>query len=91
MIDLKRLADDRGLRRSLDPTAEIDRSRESRPWLCRIPCRFGWIGVHGETVLSAFCPRPRIWPKLLAIPEVKIRQRGDRELTVVFPPTGSTR
>jgi hypothetical protein len=85
MIDLKQLADDRGFRTSLDPTSTIDRSRESRPWFIRIPCRFGWIGVHSASLLSAYYPHRRLWPKLLAIPGATIRQRGDRELTIVFP------
>jgi hypothetical protein len=84
MIDLKESAG-RRYRIVLDPSAEIDGSREERLWFYRIPCKAGFIGVHGENTLMAYCYRLRRLPGLLAIPGDRVRQRGDKEVNVVFP------
>jgi hypothetical protein len=70
----------------LDETAEIESSRAERQWLVRIPAKHGWIGVHSDTELTAYCTARRLFPSLLAVPSTRQRQRGDRELAVSFDP-----
>jgi hypothetical protein len=85
MIDLKALAEGK-FRITLDESAEVDPSREERPWYYRIPCKFGHIGLWTKTELSA-CAVGRVMPgKLMAIPGVRVVQRGDHEVQVAFPP-----
>jgi len=62
------------------------------------PGRYGQIewhcdGVHchscplpGQLALAVFTNRPRLFPKLWAIPGVKRHQTGDTEMRAVFPP-----
>ena len=57
-----------------------------RPWLYRLPARYGHVGVHGSDALMAHCHAARVIPRLLAIEGVVVRQRGDVEVNVAFPP-----
>jgi hypothetical protein len=85
MINLRQLAGDR-FRVALDPSAERDDTRAERPWYQRAPGRYGFIGVHGPDTLMAYCHAPRLFPKLVAIPDSRVRQRGDHEIAVAFAP-----
>jgi hypothetical protein len=85
VIDLHALASERNLKATLDPSAEGE-PRSDRPWLWRIPCKYGWIGVHGPATLLAHCNAKFVIPRLLAIPGVVARQRGDREVNATVPP-----
>lgn len=71
---------------TLDESATIDRRRSHRPWYYRIPCKYGHSYVHGTETLGAFTDRPRVVSRLVAIPGVRIHQRGDCEASVTFPP-----
>ncbi len=84
MIDLKAFAGQK-YRVTLDESADLDGSREERLWCYRIPCKYGFIGVHGPPKLMAFCKATRLFTALLALPGVESRQRGDKELNVTFP------
>jgi hypothetical protein len=86
MIDLKQLANDRGLRTTLDESATIDPARSSRPWYWRVPCRYGFVSIHGPATLAAWTGNPKIVGKLVSIPGVRIHQRGDTEARVLFGP-----
>jgi hypothetical protein len=85
VIDLRTLAGNR-FRITLDPSAEADPARRSRPWYYRVPAKYGHIGVHGPDALVAYCDRPRLFPALLAIPGARVRQRGDQEIAVLLAP-----
>jgi hypothetical protein len=85
MIDLKALAFDGRYQIDLDPSADQE-PRSEWPWLWRIPCRHGFIGVHSADRLLAHCHSSRIAPRLLAVPDVIAKQVGDREVNCVFPP-----
>ena len=54
-----------------------------RPWLARIACRHGYVGVHGGDRLYAFTDRARIGARLRALPFIE-RAQGDTETRVVF-------
>jgi hypothetical protein len=84
MFDLKAFAGDR-YRVALDPSAEDD-PRSERLWLYRIPCRYGFISVHGEDTLAASTDRRGLIRRLVALEGVRVHQRGDREARVLFPP-----
>ncbi len=83
MIDIKALAYDRSLRCGLDPWAR-SQPRSEHCWLRRIPCKYGWVGVHGRNELAAFCGSRRVGGRLLTIRGVRLHQDGDHELSVVF-------
>jgi hypothetical protein len=85
MIDFEALARERGYRTGLDPSAQGEPLAE-RPWHVRIPCRAGFVSVHGLETLAAYCDRPRRYPALLAIDAVRVHQRGDREIRSLFGP-----
>jgi hypothetical protein len=86
MIDLKKQYG-RKFRITLDESFEIgDRSNEEKLWNLRIPGKYGHIGVWGENTLSAHSGSSRVVKKLIEIPGVTIKQRGDNEVTIVFPP-----
>ncbi len=85
MIDLKKFAGVR-YRMTLDESAELDTAHESRTWYYRIPCKYGFIAVHGPETLSASTSRRIMAGRLAALPGVKVRQRGDSEVTITFPP-----
>jgi hypothetical protein len=85
VVDLRALAG-RRYRVSLDESAELDGSEAERPWHLRIPCRYGHVYVHGRETLGAYTDRPGVIPRLLAVPGVRVHQRGDTEVTVTFPP-----
>jgi hypothetical protein len=86
MIDLARLCGDT-YRITRDEAAD-DRpqTRAERPWMLRIPCKYGHIYVHAKDALGASAAGRLITGKLAAIPGVRVHQRGDSEITVVFPP-----
>ena len=54
-----------------------------RPWLARIACHGGHVGVQGGDRLHAFTDRPRIGAQLRALPFPE-RAQGDAEVRVVF-------
>ncbi len=54
-----------------------------RPWLARIACRYGHVGVQGGERLYAFTDRPVIGRRLRGLPFVE-RAQGDAEVRVVF-------
>lgn len=85
MINLREIAEERGYRITPDESAEIDPSRAERPWYYQIPCARGHIWVWGKDMLAAYCDRPRLFPKLWAIPGVQRYQTGDEEINVKFP------
>jgi hypothetical protein len=84
MFDLKAFAGDR-YRIALDPSAEDD-PRSERLWLYRVPCRYGFISLHGEGMLAAWTGNRGIIARLIALDGVRVHQRGDREVRVLFPP-----
>jgi hypothetical protein len=87
-LDLKVIAADR-YRLDLDESASLpstDPTAETKAWCRRIPCRYGFIGVHSDRELLAYCNARRLFKALLAIPTTRERQRGDNELTVSFDP-----
>jgi hypothetical protein len=71
---------------TLDPSASQDTSTEERAWHYRIPCRYGFISVHGPETLAAWTGGGRMIARLIAIPGVRVHQRGDREVRVLFGP-----
>jgi hypothetical protein len=84
-IDLRTLATELGLR-CIFPEWAKGEPREDRLCLWQIPCKHGHISIHGLDSLAAYCDRPRIFAGLLAVPGVRVHQRGDSELTVTFAP-----
>jgi hypothetical protein len=71
----------------LDPSVyNPGQSPEDRAWYTRIPCKYGFIGIHSETGLMAYCSTSRLFGPLLAIRGVQVKQRSDRDANVVFPP-----
>ena len=54
-----------------------------RPWLARIACKYGHVGVQGGDRLHAFTDRPRLGAQLRALPFIE-RAQGDVEVRVVF-------
>ena len=54
-----------------------------RPWLARIACKNGHVGVQGGDRLHAFTDRPRLGAQLRALPFIE-RAQGDVEVRVVF-------
>lgn len=83
-IDLRALAGDK-FKTVLDESG-ADVPRPERAWHVRIPCRFGFIGVHGPGALLAHCHTARVIPRLLAIEGLAATQRGDGEVNATFPP-----
>jgi hypothetical protein len=83
MIDLATIARDHGYRVELDESA-ADSPRSERPWLYRVPCKFGFISVHGPETLAAFARGRLIAGKLARVPGVRVHQRGDGEIRVLF-------
>lgn len=72
---------------TLDPAAAIKgQTTADRLWLPQIPCKFGPIIVAGPKPLSAYAEGRLITGKLAALPGVRVHQRGDSEVSVVFPP-----
>ena len=57
--------------------------RDDWPWLARILCHHGHVGVHGGERLYAFTDHPRIGAQLRALPFIE-RAQGDAEVRVVF-------
>ena len=85
MINLRDLTDHR-YRITLDESANRTPPRSARLWHYRIPCRYGHISVHGERSLAAFTNHRKVGTRPASLPGVKVHQRGDREMTVVFSP-----
>lgn len=87
MIDLKSQYG-HAYRISREETAKVaGQTREDRMWLYRIPCKYGHIFVHGVDRLGAYCGRVGVIKRLVALDGVTIHQRGDREVSVTFPPS----
>jgi hypothetical protein len=59
---------------------------EERLWLWTIPGKRGHIFLWGRDELAATTDAPSRRRALLALPGVRVRQRGDREVTVSFNP-----
>lgn len=51
-----------------------------------IPGRYGRIEWHDETALAVYCPRPRMFAPLWAIPNLSRHQVGSTEARGLFPP-----
>jgi hypothetical protein len=85
MIDLKAIAGAK-YRVRLDESATADPTRAERMWLYQIPCKYGFISVHSSDTLAAWTGSSGIIARLVAIPGVKVKQRGDREVRVLFDP-----
>jgi hypothetical protein len=85
MIDLKAFVGDR-YRITPDESATVDTDRETRLWCYRIPCKCGFGSVWGENTLAAYTDRPKLIARLIAVPGVTVRQRGDTEVRVILPP-----
>jgi hypothetical protein len=86
MVNLKEIYG-KTYRITLDESASIDgQTHEERLWLYQIPCKFGHIFVQGENTLGAYCNRIKVIPRLIALPGVRVKQRGDREVNVAFDP-----
>jgi hypothetical protein len=85
VIDLKARFGDR-YKIVLDESASVDTDRETRLWCYRIPCRYGFISVWGEDTLAGYTDRARMISRLIAVPGVTVRRRGDTECRVIFPP-----
>jgi hypothetical protein len=88
--DLKSAADAGGFRTVLDPTSRIEPSKKERAWLVRIPAHFGWISVHSENELLAYCRTNRLLARFRQIPGAKHFKLGDTEFLVVFNPAALT-
>jgi hypothetical protein len=72
---------------TFDPAAAIEgQSKADRLWLQQIPCKYGHIFVHGHETLGAYAKGRLITGKLAALPGVRVHQRGDSEVSVVFSP-----
>jgi hypothetical protein len=84
-LDLKAIAADR-YRITLDESAKVDTSRDSKVWCTQIPAKHGHVGTYSERELSAFCSGRRLFARLLAIPTVRVVQEGDSEIRVAFSP-----
>jgi hypothetical protein len=50
-----------------------------------IPGEFGRVEYHDGVDLAVWCDRPRLFPKLRAIPNVRPHQVGDEEMRALFP------
>src|SRR5438067_1055735 len=86
MIDLKKQYGDT-YRISLDEAATIlGQSTADRRWLQQIPCKYGHIFINGTETLGAYAAGRLIPGRLAALPGVRVHQRGDTEVSVVFPP-----
>jgi hypothetical protein len=55
-----------------------------RPWLARIVCRYGHVGVQGGDRLHAFSARRQIAGQLLRPPFAESALDGDGEARIVF-------
>jgi len=78
----------RSFRYAMDPAYAVERSEFraiEKPWLTRIPCRFGFIAVHGGRRLSAYATTRR--RALAALSCVTVAQQGDGEVLVTFDVT----
>lgn len=84
MIDLKSLAGAR-YKITLDESDADSSPRSDRPWMYRIPAKFGHIFVQGHEQLGVYCRSNRKRPELLAAPGLKVIQNGDREMNATFP------
>jgi hypothetical protein len=85
MIDLKAIAGIK-YRIALDESKTADSTRSERLWLYRIPCKYGFISVHSPEMLAAWTGNRGIISRLVEIPGVQVKQRGDREVRVLFGP-----
>jgi hypothetical protein len=83
-IDLKALAGNR-YRITLDESAAGEPLAD-RPWSYRIPCKYGFISVHGPGTLAAWTGSRLKIASLAEAPGARVHQRGDREIRVLFTP-----
>jgi hypothetical protein len=51
-----------------------------------VPGRYGHIEWFDRGQLAVYSDRPRLFPKLWAIPGVGRHQTGDHEMRAIFPP-----
>lgn len=85
-FNLKRLAEKKYLLIQ-DESAEILQQEDAdRLWLTRVSCKFGHIGIHSATLLYGYSASYMLFGKITAIPDLKVIQRGDREIGFTFPP-----
>jgi hypothetical protein len=49
-----------------------------------MPCKYGFVGVHDPATLAAWTGSSGIIQRLLAVPGVRVHQRGDGEVRVLF-------
>jgi hypothetical protein len=70
----------------MTPSPSRDRRRPSASGLQQIPCNYGHVFVAGRQTLGAYAAGRLITGRLAALPCVRVSQRGDSEVSVVFPP-----
>jgi hypothetical protein len=68
--------------RALAPGWRLTRDEEGWPTL---PGRAGRVEWYDPETLAVYTPRPRLFPKLWAIPGVRRWQTGDLEMRALFP------
>ena len=84
MLDLKKMYGE-VYKIVLDESAS-GQDRADRLWYQQIPCKYGHICVFGRELLGAHAAGRRRAGRLAALPGVTVRQRGDSEVNVSFPP-----
>ncbi len=88
MIDLRAAYGDT-YRITRDEAAVVPgQTKADRLWLQQIPCQYGHIYLPGTDTLGAYASGRLITGRLAALPGVRVHQRGDTEITVLFPPEG---
>lgn len=86
-FDLAALAKQHSLRTVYDPTAAIESSRTEKRWLVRIPCKRGWIGIHSDVELIAFCEQRNYYLKRFEkTPGVRHFRLDDEKFSATFNP-----
>jgi hypothetical protein len=85
-LDLRELATAAGYRITLDESATVDRSQESKDWCVQIPCKHGHIGTHSDRELSAYCRSRRMISRIISVPTARVVQEGDQEIRIAFHP-----
>lgn len=85
MINLEYFASPRW-RIAFDESVELDPARANRHEYAQIPGRYGHVYPFSDTHLAAYTASPSVGRRLESIPGVRVHQRGDKELTIVFVP-----